>query len=72
VTIDRNALATDLEQLDLKAIAGAVRKNTISVERVLASVKRAYETRRFVGDTERADLAKEILDRYSEGDTSDA
>jgi hypothetical protein len=64
MTIDRNSLASDLESLGLKAIAGSVRRNTISVERALAAVKRTREIRRFVGDTERAALAEEILGRY--------
>lgn len=64
MTVDLNALASDLKSLGLKAIASGVRNGGISVERALASVKRAYETNRFVGNTRRVQLAGEILDRY--------
>lgn len=40
MTDDRQALASDLEQLGLKAISGAVRRGTLQPDRVKKSVER--------------------------------
>jgi hypothetical protein len=43
MTIDRKALASDLESLGIKALAWATRKGTVSLDRALDSVKRLQE-----------------------------
>jgi hypothetical protein len=64
MTLDRQALATDLESLGLKAIAGAVRNDSISVERVMRSVERTRDRKRKVGDSKGAEAAQSVLNRW--------
>lgn len=63
-TVDRNALAHDLEALGLKAIAGAIRKGTVSVDRAMRQVERLRDQRREAGMHGCADGAQAVLNRY--------
>lgn len=62
--IDRNALATDLEDLGLKAISSSVRRDTASVERALKQVERLRDRSARLGDAAKVDASNLILNRY--------
>lgn len=64
MTIDRNALASDLEGLGLKAIAGSVRNGQLTLDRVMRSVERTQERKREVGDSHGAEAVQAVLDRW--------
>jgi hypothetical protein len=64
MTIDRDALATDLESLGLKAIAGAARRGTLDIERAMRSVERTRDKRRHAGDAKGAEAAQQVLNRW--------
>lgn len=64
MTIDRNALASDLESLGLKAVASGYRRDTLSTTRVLRGVERLRDVRQRAGRTAGATAAQEVLDRY--------
>jgi hypothetical protein len=64
VTTDRNALADDLEQLGLNAIAGAVRKGTVDDKRIKRSLQRTRRKRLEAGDRDGAKAVNDVLAKY--------
>jgi hypothetical protein len=64
MTIDRDDLAADLEQLGLYAIAGAVRKNTVPSPRVQRSLQRTRRKRLEAGDRAGAKAVNGVLARH--------
>ncbi len=62
--VDRNALASDLESLGLKAIAGAARKGTLDIERAMRSAERTRDKRQEAGDAKGAEAAQQVLNRW--------
>jgi hypothetical protein len=64
MSIDRNALASDLESLGLKALAGSVRNGQLTLDRVMRSVERTRDKRREAGNAEGAEAAQQVLNHW--------
>lgn len=64
MTLDPQALASDLESLGLKAIAGSVRNGQLSLDRVMRSVERTRDRRRDAGDRKGTEDAQQVLNRW--------
>ena len=64
MTVDRDELALDLERLGLKAMAGAVRNNTLTLERVMRNVERTRDKRTEAGDSKGAEACQAVLNRW--------
>jgi hypothetical protein len=64
MTIDRTALASDLEQLGLKAIAGQVSSCRIPTDRALRAVERLADRAAMHDDRAKVDRAHLVLNRY--------
>jgi len=64
MTVDRNALAADLESLGLRAISGAIRNGSLSTERAMQSVERRRDKRREIGDDKGAEKCQAVLNRW--------
>lgn len=62
--IDRDALASDLEKLGLKAIAGQTASGKLPVNRALKSVERFAERAAARSNAAQVDAAHVVLNRY--------
>lgn len=64
MTIDRNALASDMESLGLNALAGSVRKGTVDDARIQRSLQRTRRRRHAAGDTAGVKAVNDVLAKY--------
>lgn len=66
MTVDRNALADDMEALGLKALSAQVRNGRLPVDRALKAVERTRDRARNTNGKLLSDC-QAVLNRYDEG-----